>query len=58
MMMKMHMCENVKMSNMTKIKMLAKLRTVSVDRKTNDRKHESAMKIYEIDGKICRKEDK
>ena len=58
MIMKMHTCENVKMSDMTKIKMLAKLRIMSMDRKTNDRKCESTMKIYEINDKVYRKEDK
>ena len=46
------------MSDATKIKMLAKLRTMSVDRKTNDRKCESAMKIHEVCNEGCRKEDK
>ena len=48
----------MKMSDATKIKMLAKLRIMSMDRKINDKKYESTMKIYEINNEVCRKEDK
>ena len=50
--MKTHTCENMKMSDKTKIKMLAKLRTMSVDRKTNNGKCESTMKIHEINNEV------
>ena len=44
---RMHTCFHAKMSDETKIKMLAKLRKMSADRKTNDRKHANTMKICE-----------
>ena len=46
--MKTHVHENMKMSNKTKIEMLAKLRMMSMNRKTNDGKHKSTVKICEM----------
>ena len=45
------------MSDATKIKMLAKLKIMSVDRKTCDKKYKSTIKIYGINNKVYRQED-